>query len=175
MLPARALRVSLVGSVTRRTRRASRTTIQIAVTSSTRSTFPHYPQLGLDCNELVATLLKVKDPRVKYVIWNEKIFGDEAYGKRNGRKAWTKYSANNHTAHMHVSINVENEDDDHAWDIGALGDIAPDEPAPAVKPVLKIGSTGEDVRLVQSLLMTDGIYGRPPHRRCDASRRSRAT
>ena len=123
---------------------------------------PHYPQLGLDCNELTATLLRVKDPRVKYVIWNEKIFGDEAYAKRNGRKAWTKYGASNHTAHMHVSINTANEDDDRDWDIGGVSDTKPSNtpvPPTVVRPLLKRGSSGDAVRLVQQLLMTDGDYG----------------
>ena len=90
-----------------------------------------------------------------------KIFGDEAYAKRNGRKAWTKYSANNHTAHMHISINAENEDDESDWDIGGVVDDKPDEPPPStvVRPLLKRGSTGDDVKLVQMLLMTDGVYG----------------
>jgi hypothetical protein len=122
---------------------------------------PHYPQFGLDCNVLAAAMLAARDKRTKYIIWNEKIAGDEAYAKRNGRKPWTKYNAADHTAHMHVSINTANEDEDHDWEIGNIGDDKPDEPVPpgSVRPLLKRGSTGPDVALVQGLLMSDGVYG----------------
>jgi hypothetical protein len=120
---------------------------------------PHYPELGLDCAILVQALLDSKDPRIRYVIWAQKIFGDEGYGRRNGRSAWTKYAASDHTEHAHVSINVANEDDASEWSIGKIGDTKPGEPPPPQRPLLRQGSTGDAVRLVQELLMTDGIFG----------------
>jgi hypothetical protein len=120
---------------------------------------PHYPQFGLDCNVLSKSLLDSRDKRIKYIIWDEKIAGDEGYARRNRRKAWTKYNANNHTAHMHVSINIATEDDDSDWVIGPITDDKPDAPVTSVRPTLKRGSTGDDVKLVQGLLMTDGVYG----------------
>ena len=124
---------------------------------------PHYPELGLDTYKLFDHFRSVKDPRIKYMISNRKIFGDEAYGKRNGRKAWTLYpynGANPHDEHTHVSINKALEDDARPWDIGNVGQgVDPNAPPPQVLPILKDGSEGALVQWVQLLVMTDGDYG----------------
>jgi len=124
---------------------------------------PHYPKLGLDTYKLFDHFRAIKDKRIKYCISNRKIFGDEDYGRRNGRKAWTNYpynGTNPHDHHIHVSVNKAAEDDAEPWDIGALGSGAvPGEPEPTTRPQLKIGSTGDLVRWVQLLIMTDGDYG----------------
>jgi hypothetical protein len=56
----------------------------------------HDPANGVDCNVLAD--LVIDDPRVTYVIWNGQIYNRE-------RRKWIKYNgANQHTEHMHVSI-----------------------------------------------------------------------
>jgi lysozyme family protein len=124
---------------------------------------PHYPELGLNTYKLFDHMRATKDKRVKYCISNRKIFGDEAYGKRNGRKPWTNYpynGANPHDEHMHVSINKANEDDARPWDIGAVGQgVDTNAPPPQVLPILKEGSEGPLVQWVQLLVMTDGDFG----------------
>jgi peptidoglycan hydrolase-like protein with peptidoglycan-binding domain len=127
---------------------------------------PHCPQLGLDTYDLYEHFRQTKDARIKYCISNRKIFGDEAYARRNGREAWTNYpyhGANPHNHHMHVSVNKATEDDSHEWDVGLIGSDSPqakaDAPAPAARPLLKRGMEGDEVRWLQSLLMLDGDFG----------------
>jgi hypothetical protein len=57
----------------------------------------HDPANGVDCAAL-AEVIK-RDPRVKYVIWNKRIYNKEI------AKLWrVYYGSNPHTAHMHVSV-----------------------------------------------------------------------
>ena len=78
----------------------------------------HDPQHGFDSYAFADWLLAHKDPRIKYVISNRRIGGDEGYAQRNNRKAWTWYPYNGenpHTGHVHVSCNKDNEDDRGDW------------------------------------------------------------
>lgn len=80
--------------------------------------FTHDPAHGFDSYAFADFLLQQRDPRIKYVISNRRIGGDEGYAKRNNRKAWTWYpynGSNPHTGHVHVSCNRETEDDDRDW------------------------------------------------------------
>lgn len=80
--------------------------------------FTHDPERGFDSYKFADWLFANKDPRIKYVISNRRIGGDEGYAKRNGHKAWTWYTYNGenpHTGHVHVSCNKENEDDASDW------------------------------------------------------------
>lgn len=59
------------------------------------------PGAGCDCNRLSALLVARRDPRVKYIIWNNRIIGP---GSKDGW-SWSAYTGKNpHTSHMHVSI-----------------------------------------------------------------------
>ena len=59
--------------------------------------FTHDPDSGADMNALAE---EVKDdPRVKYVIWNRRIWSPSV------TKSWRRYTGSNpHTHHMHVSV-----------------------------------------------------------------------
>jgi hypothetical protein len=128
---------------------------------------PHCPQFGLDTYALYEHLRGVKDKRIKYIISNRRICGDEAYARRNGREAWTSYpyhGTNPHNHHIHVSVNRASEDESEEWDIGNIGDVdvaalPPGAPEPASRPILKRGSQGDEVRWLQGLLMQDGDFG----------------
>lgn len=66
----------------------------------------HDPARGVDCHRL--SVLVMRDPRVKYVIWNRRI-GSQGRG-------WHDYrGANPHTQHMHVSINQSARKDVSSW------------------------------------------------------------
>lgn len=70
----------------------------------------HDPDSGVDCN-IIAEAIKL-DPRVKYIIWNKKIWSPE-----KGLK-WRNYTgANPHTVHMHVSVKSDkvHYDDTKPW------------------------------------------------------------
>jgi len=62
--------------------------------------FTHDPAGGLDCNWLAAQLVASKDPRIKYVIWNRRIW--------NAKSGWVAYRGSNpHDKHLHLSVSVQ--------------------------------------------------------------------
>lgn len=80
--------------------------------------FTHDPKSGFDSYWFADWLLAHRDQRLKYVISNKRIGGDESYAKRNSRKAWTWYpyhGKNPHTEHIHVSCNKAVEDVADDW------------------------------------------------------------
>jgi hypothetical protein len=109
----------------------------------------HDPAHGVDTYRLAENLRTGRDPRIKYVISNRKIFGDEGYASRNGVSAWTwgAYNGTNpHDMHVHVSVNADDAlaDDTKPW---AIGDVASPH-----YPRLKPGDGGDPVKYAQSLL-----------------------
>lgn len=84
----------------------------------------HDPNGGFDSYAFADLLRQKRDPRIKYVISNSRIFGDEGYVRRNGGTAWVwqGYSGKNaHDQHVHISVNMPAGDDDRQWDIGMAG------------------------------------------------------
>lgn len=78
----------------------------------------HDPANGFDSYKFADWLLEHRDPRIKYVISNCRIGGDDGYASRNGRNAWTwyKYNGSNaHHHHVHISCNKDSEDDASPW------------------------------------------------------------
>ncbi len=78
----------------------------------------HDPAHGCDTYALADVLRQNRDPRIKYLISNRRICGDESYASRNGVSAWTweTYTGSNpHDRHMHVSVNVKGGDDTRPW------------------------------------------------------------
>jgi hypothetical protein len=81
--------------------------------------FTHDPAHDCDAGLLAESLRKSKDPRVKYVIWNRKIF---TAAKKGGIPGWTwrPYSGSNpHNKHVHVSVQPSKSryDDQGKWTI----------------------------------------------------------
>lgn len=78
--------------------------------------FTHDPKNGADMNAITEALRKAKDPRIKYVIWNKRMFSSYA---TSSHPAWTwrPYSGVNlHTAHAHVSVQCnESKDSARPW------------------------------------------------------------
>jgi hypothetical protein len=114
----------------------------------------HDPGNGVDCN-VIADEIKT-DSRVKYVIWNRKI-----YKSRQPGKGWQKYTGTNpHTKHCHISIHSYARDDISDWPIGALGTAAA-EAIKEVRPTLRRGDRGPEVELLQVRLgvNSDGRFG----------------
>lgn len=70
--------------------------------------FTHDPD-DLDCNWLAEQLVKNGDPRIKYIIWNKRIW-------QNG--TWKSYSGlNDHTKHLHLSVGGD-YDNASKWSLG---------------------------------------------------------
>lgn len=62
--------------------------------------FTHDPRTGIDCQWLADTLVKNKDPRIKYIIWNKQICSS-----RTSPWTWRPYKGvNGHTKHLHLSV-----------------------------------------------------------------------
>src|SRR5262245_8735861 len=109
----------------------------------------HDPAHSVDTYKLAENLRIARDPRIKYVISNHRIFGDEGYASRNNVSAWTwsRYRGQHpHDMHMHVSVNRNDAlaDDTRPW---VIGDIVPMQ-----HPKLKVGDSGEPVKEAQRLL-----------------------
>lgn len=87
--------------------------------------YTHDPAGGLDCVSLANALVASRDPRIKYMIWNQRII-DSRPG--NNPWAWVHYSGTNpHTKHLHLSVMPNAScDDTRAWSLGGA--------APAVAP-----------------------------------------
>ena len=82
---------------------------------------PNQPEIGLNAHKIADALIASHDKRIKYVISNRRIAGDENYAARNNAKpwVWSYYSGTNaHDHHIHVSVNDANQDDTSPWDIG---------------------------------------------------------
>jgi peptidoglycan hydrolase-like protein with peptidoglycan-binding domain len=123
----------------------------------------HDPINGVDCSRIAEAIRASRDPRCKYLIFRGRIFGDPGYAARNGVAAWAwnKYTGSNpHNAHMHLSVNDRGQDDTTPWQIGPVGTPPPLPIVPKV-PVLRRGSVGNDVRVLQQLLgvTVDGSFG----------------
>ena len=116
------------------------------------------PVHGVISEELAEKLRASRDKRIKYIISNRKICSSTT-----APWLWRKYNgANPHNHHVHISV-VSNKalyDDRDPW---TLGEFVPDPqaPLPPHRPLLKRGSTGPDVVVVQDLLgiTTDGEFG----------------
>lgn len=75
----------------------------------------HDPDSGVDTYALAEHLRQKRDPRIKYVISNGRIFSSTTQPW-----VWRKYSGSNpHTKHVHISVNAhKNHYDDHKdWDL----------------------------------------------------------
>lgn len=119
--------------------------------------FTHDPADGCDCQALVDALVRSRDPRIKYVIWDRQILSSSNW-------QWKPYTGSNpHTLHAHVSVKADPQfyDDGRAWNI-TLPPANPSAPRRVPRPVLRKGDTGESVRILQKAignLTVDGIFG----------------
>lgn len=80
----------------------------------------HDPAHGCDVDKIFARIIANKDPRVKYLIRNDRIMGG-----RLGPSPWVwrEYNGSNpHTKHGHISVLDEGQDDPSPW-LGQQEDI----------------------------------------------------
>jgi hypothetical protein len=115
----------------------------------------------LDCHALADALVRGRDQRVKYIIWNERILSGGA-----GRSPWEwrDYTGTNpHTRHLHLSVMAD------ARSLTRIPWLLPGLTAPVA--ILRLGSRGPAVAELQRVLnawyprdlvpplTVDGIYG----------------
>jgi hypothetical protein len=81
--------------------------------------FTNDPAGGLDCHWLAAALVRSGDGRIKYIIWNRKIWSGGS---------WRNYTGvNPHTKHLHLSVVASAAaDDPRPWNLGATQPVEDD-------------------------------------------------
>lgn len=99
-------------------------------------------------NRIVSALVASRDPRIKYLIFNRRIW--RSYRKPN-LPAWTPapYTGSNpHKSHLHLSVSARAEkyDDSTAWDLSGLG-------GGEEEMTLKRGDSGNAVRYFQEAIL----------------------
>ncbi len=90
----------------------------------------HDPSSGADMKPFTDALRKSADPRIKYVIYNKRLFS--SYWQNGIRPfTWrTYYGSNPHTTHAHISIHGGNlRYDDSLWIPNYLGEPMPTDQA----------------------------------------------
>lgn len=78
----------------------------------------HDPANGADMGVVTESIRRSRDRRVKFVIFNGRMFASYA---RIGRKAWEwgPYDGSDrHEGHAHISVNDEHHDETQNWEIG---------------------------------------------------------
>ena len=74
--------------------------------------FTHDPGGGLDCHKLADALVSNRDSRIKYIIWNRRIW----------QGGWKSYGGSNpHTKHLHLSVVANSScESRNAWNLSGL-------------------------------------------------------
>jgi hypothetical protein len=118
----------------------------------------HDPANGLDAHAIARYMAGKKDQRIKYIISNGQICSSTT-----SPWAWRKYTGSNkHTSHVHWSVRPTKSlyDSTTRWDIGKGGGDTPGaDDSPAARPILRRGSKGEWVRVLQRLLFSTAVDG----------------
>lgn len=120
----------------------------------------HSPETGCDAGKITNALVRSKDARIKYIIWNKRIVSSTTAPWQ-----WREYKgANPHNKHFHISVLPEKSkyDDESDWQITETDSGGPQNPL----PVIRKGAAGQAVFLLQSFLArkgytinVDGIFG----------------
>lgn len=117
----------------------------------------HDPASGFDSYSFAEWLRTRRDPRVKYVISNRRIFSSEVAPWQ-----WRRYTGSNpHDHHVHISVQEDaaHYDDPRSWGIADIS-LAVSPPAQQPKPqprALRLGDTGDDVKALQIRLANRGL------------------
>jgi murein L,D-transpeptidase YcbB/YkuD len=123
----------------------------------------HDPKAGVDTWKIADILRLQKDPRIKYVISNHRIFSSATSPWQ-----WRRYTGSNpHSMHMHVSVHSTkgHYDSEVPWKFSGASGPAPANPDaddPKKRAIIRRGSQGELVKEVQNILGAtpyDGIFG----------------
>lgn len=81
----------------------------------------HDPKHGADMGVMTEAIRGSKDKRVKYVIFNRRIFYGTRDAARRGLTAWKWYAyveSDPHTNHAHISVEDATHDQTQPWTIG---------------------------------------------------------
>lgn len=130
----------------------------------------HDPAHGVNSFTMADSLLASKDPRIKYIISNHRIGGNEAFYQRNrdvyslpAPWKWGRYRGKNpHDHHVHVSVEDKKAlyDSTNSWKF-TLNKPDPNATPADNKRIIRMGSTGADVGYAQFILKipVDNVFG----------------
>lgn len=110
--------------------------------------------IGVDARKLAALLSTRADPRIKYLIFDNKIT------EKNNVRQWKPYAgASPHKHHIHISVsaNPRHYDDDRAWDLTGLK-TATATPTAAVRETIS-----HTVGAGETLISIAQIYNTSPN------------
>ena len=114
----------------------------------------HDPAHGCHAG-VIAEAVKA-DPRVRYIIWNRRIWNSSI------RKTWRSYNGSNpHTKHVHISV-LPSKSKYDSTDMWTLYGVSATVTSPPLvirreRPLLRNGSKGPHVRELQTVLNKRGI------------------
>jgi hypothetical protein len=112
------------------------------------------PAHSLLSENLAEGLRVARDPRIKYVISNRKIFAGNAGPKP---WVWRKYTGTNpHNHHVHISVLEDHADNESNWNLSKVVTPAGKYQPQPERPVIKRGANGEAVAVLQRLLNATG-------------------
>lgn len=120
------------------------------------------PADGCSAEAIAESLKSGKDPRIGYIIWNRRISNPTIQAG-----AWRPYTGSNpHNKHVHVSVKQDAKlyDDAKPWAVTTAPSkevAGAAKPLPPARPLLKKGSKGDSVRILQNFLKieSDGDFG----------------
>lgn len=101
----------------------------------------HDPRHGVDCDSIAAALMGSRDCRIKYIIWNKRIWNPDVAPE------WRTYAGSNpHSKHLHLSVRADRASYDNTgpWTWGSAK-ASPAAAAADPRPLLMQGVTGEDM------------------------------
>ena len=132
----------------------------VGVVTARDFTFDNNPAdgVGIDCHWLAKVLVKDKDPRIKYIIWNGQIISS-----KQQPWIWRKYSGKNpHKHHLHISVVADESlfNSEKEWNLGATPTVTGKPVTPptvATNSVIGRGAKGEQVKLIQTKLVEKGF------------------
>jgi len=109
----------------------------------------HDPKNNVDTYAISEFLRQQRDLRIKYVISNRRIFSSLVQPWQ-----WRTYTGSNpHSLHMHVSVNSTKNHYDNEKEWKLIPHVKmPTADQPISRPILRKGSKGEDVRILQRVL-----------------------
>lgn len=156
-----------VGDLAHSTRKSDHNPNEYGVVTATDIT--HDPASGANMHDITNVIRLEQDPRIKYVIWNSRMFASYT---TTARAAWTwgPYSGTNrHDKHAHFSVvgDPARYDDTTKWTVSTTISDSTTTGVKAMLPLKESTSVSSDVALLQGMmnrafgtqLVEDGIYG----------------
>jgi hypothetical protein len=112
--------------------------------------FTHHPAGGLDCAQLRDSLIRARDSRIKYIIFNRQIISGAGGPQPWVRRPYT--GSNPHTKHLHLSVVADRRCRDAGpWMLPGMGAVTP-APAPPLGEYCRLRDRNDRVLKLQHFM-----------------------